>query len=678
HIEPAILKAISLESTSCDAPSTSRAFTPTTALPAVCLAVSAAYLVSHSGWKRKKSVFVVGGIVVALAGVLYDIGFHPQFFTYSHIFGGVLGPIYDEELFIRMGLLFAKARTLLLATACWMAGEVLRTRQPGRYAWGGGLLLVVLVLSYVFAAQLRINTPAWFIQEELGGHIATAHFDIYFSPAVTDTASVTHLAAEHEYRYQFIQQKLGIEVSERIQSYIYPDAETKDWLTGARNTSVAPVWLAQPQMHIVADIFDVVFPHELGHVFSREFGLPVLNASLSVGLVEGLAVALEPPDGRPTPHEQVLTAVTLNTPAGEFIDIANGIGLASRLSPLGFWTGRGSVSYTTMGSFVRYLADTYGYDRVMAVYARSNFEAVFGASVEQLADDWAAHLQQLAHVDRSTHSYVTRRFSIPSLFEKKCPHHLPAHERSFRAGSEALADGDTLVALAGFEEAMQLLPGFESATQAWAAIKINQQQPSLVIDRIEKDLLEAAPSRPVSAGIWVQYGDAQALHGDSSKAYAAFDSAQVRLPAYAHQQRGLVTLRKILAPNLELQQINRSLLSPKEKVAALASLDATPEINLLQGLLLLTDDPEAAVAYLQAFREQEAETQQPALQVLADMLIAQLRYINRDYEAAALVAESLATQFASHGALNTASVYTDFAHKMRYIIQHEEQGFVLN
>ena len=49
--------------------------------------------------------------------------------------------------------------------------------------------------------------------------------------------------------------------------------------------------------------------HEMAHVVAREFGMPVLRASPAVGLVEGLAVAVEPPDGLPAPEALVAAAL---------------------------------------------------------------------------------------------------------------------------------------------------------------------------------------------------------------------------------------------------------------------------------------------------------------------------------------------------------------------------------
>ena len=645
----------------------------------VILAVAVAFLIYNAGIKSKKTVFISLGLFLGIGGVVYDLGFHSQFFTYSHVFGGILGPIYDEELTIRGGLLAFRGRTLLMAWFCWALGEGLRKGLTFRLQWGLLLAPVCLVLSFLFAAPLRINTPAAFIKEHLKGHISTEHFDIYYDDASLDSTVIEQLVDEHEYRYQFIHRQLGIDVAQRIQSFIYPDAETKDWLTGSRNTSVAPVWLREPQMHILIDVFDRVFPHELGHVFSREFGLPVIHASLSVGLVEGLAVSLEPADGRPSPHEQVLTAVALSTPPGGALAFEQTIGLADRLSPLGFWTGRGAVSYTTMGSFVQFLAEKYGYERVMDAYAGSNFESVFGKSIDELVAEWETRLSAIPQIDRSTHAYVTRRFSVPSLFEKRCPHHLPAYERNFRNGISALVKEDTLGALNFLEMSIAEAPAFEDAINAWAAIKISQHEEAPVISRIRSIFVDPAEKQRASstAGIWVQLGDALALAGQPVDAMAAFDSALVRLPLYAHQQRGLVLLRIALAGEAEVQYIIRSPQSALEKVKALDTLQIdNPDIQLLQAVLLTVKEAhEPALIYLKKFQgNTETGEVKPDIEHLVSILSIHLNYRTGELQTAMEEARALARQFSAHGALNSANQYTDFADKMSYIVQRKAQG----
>lgn len=392
----------------------------------VAFAVALAYALSGTGWRYPKTILGGLGLGIAVLGPLYDLGWHPQFYTYNHVFGGVLGPIYDEELAVRTGIFTFRGLTLLWALFFFFTGRWLRVRRhrsqereteptedrgsgmedrdapqgerslfdsrfsifarPGARRYGASMLgtLALIGLCYAFAAPLGFNTPAWHLQEQLGGHLRTAHFDLYYDPSSLADHELAAIAEEHEYRYAWLAERLDMEGPERVASYLYPDAATKARLTGARATSVAPVWLPQPQMHMLLDRYATSFGHELAHVFSRQFGLPVIHASWAVGLVEGLAVALEPPDGRPTPREQVSAAWTGSADATDALAEQ----VAARLHPLGFWTGRGAVSYTTMGSFVRFLLDRYGAERLRAVYARANFEAVYGRPLE----DGRAHV----------------------------------------------------------------------------------------------------------------------------------------------------------------------------------------------------------------------------------------------------------------------------------------------
>ena len=332
--------------------------------PSVALAVAMAYAIVPR--RRAASLFALLAVAIALVGVALDLGFHPQFYVYNHVFGGLLGPIYDEELILRQGLFFSRGLTLLWAFLAFLIG-LLRRGRLARRVWVA-LPAMAIGLCYLFGGALGIRTTHRVLAEALGGHLQTAHFDIYYAPATLGPREARRVAEDHEFRYAQLSHALETEVEGRIASYLYPDADTKARLTGARTTNVAPTWLARPQVHVLAPAYAQVFPHELAHVFSRSFGLPLIRASWSIGLVEGLAVALEPPRGLPTPHEQVAARAMLQLREGASPGLA--ADLAGRLSPVGFWTGRGAVSYTMLGSFVRYLLDAYGAARLRSVYPR--------------------------------------------------------------------------------------------------------------------------------------------------------------------------------------------------------------------------------------------------------------------------------------------------------------------
>lgn len=501
----------------------------------VVLAVALAYALAGRQHARRWLIGIGVGILVV--GPVYDLGWHPQFYTYNHVFGGVLGPIYDEELAVRPGLFVFRGMTLLWAATAFSIGQWRRGQaSPG---WMGGPL-VLLAAGYAFAGPLGINTPAAYLQQQLGAVHQTQHFDLYYDPAVLDSTALARLAADHEYRYAQLANRLGEAVPERIASYLYPDAETKARLTGARYTNVAPVWLPRPQTHVLLSSYTASFAHELVHVFSRNFGLPLLRASVQVGLVEGLAVALEPPDGLPTPHEQVISAALRRVPPGDTTALRLAEGVATQLSPLGFWTGRGAVSYTTMGSFLGYLLDAYGAEAVKKAYAWGDFETAFGKPVAVLAAEWEAYLLRLPVVARAAAPLAVRRFSVPSLFEQRCPHYVPPYRRAHRRAQAALAMADTLEALTHLNEALDAWPQYPAALATWADLHLARGRPAAVIQR-----LDTLAHRALA--LTFHLADAEALTGRATAADSLYAAVRQALPLYAHAARAQMVARKALA-----------------------------------------------------------------------------------------------------------------------------------
>src|SRR5690606_14523704 len=285
--------------------------------PSVLLGVALAYALTGTRLRRPGVALVLVGLVVAVGGVAFDLGLHPQFYTYGHVFGGVLGPIYDEELAVRPGLFAFRALTLLWAAFLVLFGRWTRLRgAPGAERRGvvraGAAVAVVIALAYAFRVPLGMNTSAAQLARALPGRYDGGAFVIHYDPAAITEADLAWVADEHRFRYVQLRQKLGVEVEGPIHTYLYPDPGVRGRLTGSRETGVTPVWLATPQVHLLQDRFTAEhFGHELAHVFSRAFGAPPLRASPAVGLVEGLAVAVEPPDGLPSPAQQVAASLRL-------------------------------------------------------------------------------------------------------------------------------------------------------------------------------------------------------------------------------------------------------------------------------------------------------------------------------------------------------------------------------
>ncbi len=542
----------------------------------VVFAVGVAYAISGTGVAHPYALLGGIGILLSLAGPIYDLGFHPQFYTYNHVFGGVLGPIYDEQLAVRWGLFVFRGLTLLWAAGALLLGRVLRGR-------GGHWRLAMIVLSiaglYAFSAALGINTTEEHLQAELGGHLRTAHFDLYYDPDRHSRRAVEALADDHEAYYARLRRELNLRSDEepgRIQSYLYPNPDLKAQLTGARYTSVSPVWLDQPQVHLLRSRAEASLGHELAHVVSRPYGLPGLRASWAPGLVEGWAVAFEPPSPMPSSHDLVRVAATTDTTTALSLKAD---ALAHRLTPWGFWTGRGAVSYATMGSFVRFLLDEYGADRLKRVYAWGNFEEVYGRPLAALVRAWAADLQQAPLVARAAHEVVTRQFTRPSLFETDCPHYVPPHRRHLQAARRAQRRGDSLQVEKHLTAALDAEPRYAAAHGVRAQRRLADGRPRAVLRQL--DTL-ATPYQTTT--LILLRADARGLLGDTTSARRLYDRAMARIPRYVPETQMRIRLRKSIAHRSAVLRVITSGASATQQARALDSLGEGRRVRVWQAL----------------------------------------------------------------------------------------------
>ena len=400
--------------------------------------------------RRPRTAATLAVIAIALAGVVLDLPVPPPALHLQPRFRGVLGPIYDEELAVRPGLFAAKAQTLLWAAALLSAAAW--PRGGARPARAGGAALVALAASYLFAQPLGIVQTQAGLEDVLSQRVDLGRVVVHLAPE-TPPAERARLADEVLYRFETLAAALEVAPRDVVDVYLYPDADTKARLIGSRTTSVVPVWLQTPQVHMLADQVGRSLGHEMVHVLAREFGMPIVGASPAIGLVEGLAVALEPPDGWPSPTALVVAGQAAGTDAVR--DPAAAV--RATMSPAGFWTSRAGVAYTANGAFVRWLLDTHGAGPVKDAYRTGRFEPAFGADLGALAAAWARDLAAL-EVDTEAVAVAEWLFSRPSLFEVRCPHWVPPAVRLARAGAEAREAGDLEAAAGLYRRALEADP----------------------------------------------------------------------------------------------------------------------------------------------------------------------------------------------------------------------------
>lgn len=412
-------------------------------LPMVTMVFSVALaLVVGSVFRRKRTLFVVltAGILLHVPAVTVA---GPSLFAYNPVLGFFPGITYDEAVVEMPTLLLFRGLTLLAALtliALFAAGlrvwdpakplrgtvsELAGTFRQERVLWSCVLLgTSLLVTAWMWRSPLGFQHSADDIRTMLGRRSASDHFVFYYSGDDLTAAEVRRLKDEAEHHWTTVAERLRRRTaSGPIDVYLYPSASVKRRYLGSATTNIARPWMGE--VHLTSGSFRESFRHELVHAAAAEFGFPLIRASTRMGLNEGLAVAVDWEPALFTPHEYsaaLLREGMLGDPASLF-------------TLTGFGSRSSSYGYTVAGSFVRYLIDRFGIERVKAAFPNGNFVMAFHETAGSLVRDWTAFLKTV-DATRIPPETVRALFSAPSIFSKECPRITAERNRS---GAEALA-----------------------------------------------------------------------------------------------------------------------------------------------------------------------------------------------------------------------------------------------
>ncbi len=391
-------------------------------------------------------------LLLAAAGVARFYG-APPVFSYSPLVGYFPGNLYDEQ--IELGAALGWAR---LEAALWVAmalaglSSVLHPPTmvwaPARLALRARVIGLLLALgSGVAAGALRHQSGALGyaveaadIQRALGGRTETENFVIHYAATEEINRDISLIAADHELRFAQITAALGIRPSRKIHSYYFSGGDQKARLMGARDVEMAKPWRYEIYLEHRA------FPHgslrhEIAHIVAAEFGDPWFHVSarsfaglpllVNPGLIEGLAVAADWPgsyDRELTPHQA--------TRAMQELGVRPSI---DALLSLRFLSLSSARSYTTAGSFVRFLLERHGAEKLRKLYGNGgDFQATYGISAAVLQQEWRDHINTISL--RPEEVEATReRFRQVGVFGRPCPHAVA--NRRARA-YEAVRQGD--------------------------------------------------------------------------------------------------------------------------------------------------------------------------------------------------------------------------------------------
>ncbi len=362
----------------------------------------------------------------------------PPVFAYNMFAGYFPGNIYDEAIFLGGPLLWSRlyqlalivlvlAMVALFVDVPRAAIQVRGRRRPEGFriavmATALAALASVTILK-LKSGQLGFAIDSDDIIHELDSTHETANFIIHYRGGGRIGETIDLIGQDHEFRLAQLVRTLGVKPKHKITVFYFSSAAEKATLMGARQVHMAKPWRGEFYLNH-APFPHPVLRHELAHVVAGEFGDPIFSVSaqtllgiplrFNVGLIEGLAVAADWPDHfnrELTPHQSVKALTQLN--------------MAPRLESLlstGFLAVSSARSYTTSGSFVRYLLETYGADKVRTLYrSGGDFDSAFGVPLNELAEQWRI---MIANTDlpKDAADVVRERFRRRSIFVRKCPH----------------------------------------------------------------------------------------------------------------------------------------------------------------------------------------------------------------------------------------------------------------
>ncbi|MGE5432401.1 MAG: tetratricopeptide repeat protein [Syntrophomonadaceae bacterium] len=335
---------------------------------------------------------------------------NPQIYFYNPIIGYFPGTIYDEALKIDFKLISYRILNILyFSLSAWAAFKLIghkSLRPLYKAAFFAAMLFIAAVFIYS-GDGLGYSTTKARIIKELGGHVSTEHFEIYYDSKI-DLSAVKNIILHNEYYFERIADELKVKPSQKVTIFLFYDSAQKKNLMGSANADVAKPWLYQ--LYINYSNYETTLQHEIVHCISSEFGVTPFKIShgFNPSLLEGLAVALEDDYNEHTIHYMAALAYNNNfrPPIEKLFEGFNFFGELS------------SLSYIYSGSFIRFLIDRYGVEKIKEIYKGEGCQQVYGRPLNSLIGEYYSFISSYKPI--GSPDEAAYYFGRKPIFKKVC------------------------------------------------------------------------------------------------------------------------------------------------------------------------------------------------------------------------------------------------------------------
>ncbi len=434
---------------------------------------------------RRRLWAVLLAIAGPLASILVSVGrFYtsPMIFAYDPFVGYFSGTLYDT-LIDFSGLVTYRAGSAATLFAASVLALHLQRDAEGRLRLRGlgrpGLVIAGLLAA---SASLLANAFGWklghwqtsaTIAAALGGRTEGERCSVVH-PRSMRPADAERFAADCDAHVAVLERWFDAPYLDggrpgRVTAFVFESSAQKGALMGAADTFIAKPWRREVYVQAAAYPHPVL-GHELGHVLAGQFGRGPFRIAGSLGgllpnpgLIEGVAVAAEPPEGDLLPREWARAMKDLGL-----------LPRLDRLFALGFLGENAGVAYTVSGSFVGWIHDRLGPRVIREWYGGRSLPEAAGASWAELEQRWRDDLDTVT-LPPAASAQAKARFDRPAIFGRRCPHVVDgcrAHADRLRNG------GDFEGAIAAYEQILTLDPHDDGTRLAIARVQVREGRES--------------------------------------------------------------------------------------------------------------------------------------------------------------------------------------------------------
>ena len=379
-------------------------------VPSVLIGSSLGIFVKVFGKRFFILKFILLYILILLVP-LFEFYFNPQIFFYNPLFGYYPGTIYDEGISVDLKLAVYRSLNIIFFALLFYFSyniyfKLLQITRKSLFTLSFLISILFIYLSPGFGYSTDFHRMTNYLNRE----IETPHFLIHYSDSINESLAKS-IALHHEYYYEQLTFFFRTKMDKKINSFIFKDSQQKKELLGTENADVAKPWLNQS--FTVYNNYDATLRHELAHVISSKFGTGIFKVAENINpsLIEGVAVAADPFYSEYDIHYMAALAYK----NGFKINIKN------LFSGYSFLTNTSSLSYIYAGSFVKYLIENYGINKVKKLYSNIDFEKIYKMPVSRLESEYYDFLKSIIADNKNSAYYF---FGRQSLFTKVCPRYI--------------------------------------------------------------------------------------------------------------------------------------------------------------------------------------------------------------------------------------------------------------